>query len=173
MPKLTKKAKQGIAAGGTTAALIIASFFIPQYEGEELIPYLDSVGVQTVCSGETRVIMRVYTKDECAEITRKMVKEFTDFVLKVNPDLEKYPWQLAAHSTFAVNIGKAGYNKSSIKRLSQQGDYVGACRYLRNYKYAGGRIIQGLVNRREGRNELIGEYEVCLVDAVPAQIGAI
>ena len=171
--KLTAKGKASLAAGGAAAALAIASVFVPDWEGTELIPYLDSVGVQTVCSGETRVIMRVYSKDECAEITAKMLAEFQEAVKKSSPGIEKYPWQWAAHTSFAVNVGKASYAKSSVSRLFRAGDYVGACRYIRQYKYAGGKVLNGLVYRREGKLNRIGEYELCLVDAVPAAMGAI
>ncbi len=171
--KLTPKGKAAVLAGGASAALAIASVFVPDWEGTRLTPYLDSVGVETVCSGETRVIMRKYSADECAEITAKMLVEFQEAVKKASPGIEKYPWQWAAHTSFAVNIGKAGYSKSSVSRLFKAGDYIGACRFMREYKYAGGKVLKGLVYRREGNLTRIGEYELCLADAVPAAMGAI
>ena len=54
-----------------------------------------------------------------------------------------------------------------MSRLFNAGERVGACRFMRKYRYAGGRIIKGLVYRREGHGERIGEYELCLAGAVP------
>ena len=46
----------------------IAAPFIGMWEGKRNNPYLDSVGVKTVCYGETRVPMRHYTDAQCTAL---------------------------------------------------------------------------------------------------------
>lgn len=162
--------KSAIAAGGATAALAIATAFVTSYEGERTTPYFDSVGVQTVCRGETHVIMRKYTHDECEAMTIERVKEFQDYVKQSTPGIEKYPYTWASFTSFAYNNGQGTYSNSSVRRLYNQGEYIAACRFIRNYNKAGGQVLTGLVYRRNGHLNIIGEYELCLVDAIPREI---
>jgi lysozyme len=144
------------------------------HEGEKLTPYKDVVGVLTVCSGETRGVQnRPYTKAECTAMTQKIMDEFGTEVAEVNPSIIRYPSQWASHTIFAANIGKGGYRKSSVLSLDLKGNHRAACRYMLNYKYAGGKVFQGLVNRRAGTNDKIGEYELCLADAVERDLNLI
>lgn len=170
----TVMSKVSSAKGGAVVAAAVLAIAVPvgiSWEGEELIPYKDPVGIATVCSGATDVPMRPYTKAECAAITLKQYTKFRDEVATVEPGLKKEPWQWAAYSLFASNVGTPTFAKSSILKLYRAGRYVEACRFLREYKYAGGKVVQGLIFRRDGKDQRIGEVELCLVGAVPAQLG--
>lgn len=157
--------------GGLVAAmLLVATPFVATWEGKSNVPYLDSVGVSTVCFGETRVAMRNYTDAECAELLREGLEEFGAEVARLSPGIEKSPYEWAAHTSFAYNIGTGAYARSSVRRLFNAGDRVGACRFMTRFKYAGGRILAGLQYRREGEGRRIGEAELCLVGAVPKQM---
>lgn len=163
-----------VAAGGVSAAAIAAMVAIafPQariWEGMELVPYLDSVGVKTVCMGETRVKMRRYTEAECVEMGKKALAEFGLKVQHLSPGIEKYKFQWAAHTLIAYNVGIGTYGSSSMRRHFNAGEYRLACRAMTKYKYAGGKVLLGLVLRREGDEQRIGEYELCLGDAIDAE----
>ncbi len=106
-------------------------------------------------------------------MTKSIMDEFGTEVATVNPSIVNYPNQWAAHTIFAANVGKGGYKKSSVLSLDLKGQHRQACRYMLNYKYAGGKVFTGLVNRRAGTNDKIGEYELCLADAVERDIGTI
>lgn len=172
MPTPTKK--QIGAAGGIGAAiaamLAIATPEIASHEGKRNSPYLDAIGVRTVCYGETRVPMRTYTDAECKAMLDRAVREFGEGVAKLSPGIESSPYEWAAHTSLAFNVGLGTYAKSSVRSQFNAGDRVEACRSIRKYKYAGGRVLMGLVNRREGKGERLGEYEICLVGAVPASL---
>ena len=155
---------------GLAAMLLVAAPFVAGWEGKSNAPYLDSVGVRTVCYGETRVEMRDYTDAECQEMLAAGLEEFGSAVAKLAPGIEDSPLEWAAHTSFAYNIGIVGYSKSSVLRLFKSGDRVGACRFMTRYKYAGGRVLAGLQYRREGEGRRIGEAELCLAGAVPAQM---
>lgn len=169
MATIPKKA--GLAGGVAAAVLAIAVPVGVSWEGEKLDPYKDAVGIWTVCSGATDVQMRRYTSAECATVTARQYARFRDEVAAAEPGLKKEPWQWAAYTLFASNVGTPTFAKSSMLKLYRSGRFVEACRYLKNYKYAGGKVFQGLLFRREGKDERIGEVELCLVGAVPAQLG--
>lgn len=163
----TKNVAKGAGALGLVA--LIMSQFTPIWEGRSLTPYKDVVGVWTVCEGETRVPMRTYTEEECNEMSKEMYKEFASYVKKVTPGIEENPYMWAAFSDTAINIGKAGYNASSMKRHYLNKNYRESCRSLLKYKYAGKKYWKGLELRRTGDFNRIGSYEVCLADAVEAE----
>lgn len=165
--KLGAKASSAVAIAAMVA---IAAPFIGMWEGKRNNPYLDSVGVKTVCYGETRVPMRHYTDAQCTALLEKALEEFGPGVAKLSPGIEDSPYQWAAHTSFAYNIGIGAYSRSSVRTLFNKGDYVAACRFMKRYKYAGGRVLLGLQYRREGKGERIGESELCLVGAIPAQM---
>jgi len=160
---------KGKLIGGALAAMIaIATPLFVSMEGEELSAYKDVVGVVTICSGDTRNVymgMRL-TKEQCRQRTDNILNEYGTDVQKLSPGIENSPYEWAAHTIFAANIGVGAYGRSSIRRLYNAGDYRGACRAMRLYDKAGGRVIRGLVNRREGTATMIGEYELCLGGAI-------
>lgn len=168
----TKSAGTGMAA--LFAAMIAVA--VPQWEkweGSERIAYRDIVGVLTICSGDTRNVRegQVASEAECQERTARIMMDFGGGVRAASPGIENSPYEWAAHTTFAGNIGLAGYRRSSTHRLFVTGHRVQACRAMRLWNKAGGRVVRGLVNRREGEGDRIGEYELCLAGAVPAQLG--
>lgn len=155
-------------AGAALAAMaLIATPIYQTFEGKRNNPYKDIVGVWTVCSGETRVKMRPYTDAECAEMTRKILEDdFGPDVAALNPTIVDYPIQFAAHTIFAANVGMNAYAKSSVLRLDKAGQHRNGCRAMMLYNKAGGKVVVGLINRREGTSTMLGEYELCLAEAV-------
>lgn len=160
------------AAAGAAAMLAIATAFTPIWEGTETKPYYDKIGqVWTVCVGETNVKMREYTVAECEAMFGKSFLRYANEVKRLSPGIENSPYEWAAHSDGAYNYGPGLYASSSIRRLYNQGRPLAACRAMRLYNKSNGRIVQGLVNRREGKDEKPGSYELCLVGAVPKALG--
>lgn len=157
------------AAAALAAMAAIATPIYVGWEGEELTAYKDVIGIVTICSGETRnVYMGLkLTQAECRERTRRIIVEYGSEVQRLSPGIEGSPYEWAAHSVFTANVGVGNYSRSSVRRLYNAGDYRGACRAMRLYDKAGGRVIRGLQNRREGTSSMIGEYELCLGGAVP------
>lgn len=171
-PKKPPSKKTVAATGGIAAMIAIATPFYTMWEGRELVAYLDSVNVLTICSGDTRNVKpgQVATEAECDERTNAILNEFGEGVAKMSPGIEDSVYEWGAHTTFAANIGLGAYGKSSVRRLFNEGRRVEACRFMRRYKYAGGRVLAGLQYRREGEGSRIGESELCLAGAVPAEL---
>ena len=145
-----------IATGLSALALAVATPFIAQWEGKRNDPYRDIVGVMTVCYGETNVPMRRYTDQECIDMLERSVAQYRDRVLQCTPSLQGHPYQLAAATSLAYNIGPNAYCRSTVDRRFDQGDFKGACEAFKMWNKAGGRVVQGLVNRRNS------EYNLCM-----------
>lgn len=177
-PKTKRKGSKTAAAGGAFAlAALIMAQFTPVWEGRRLTPYRDIVGVWTVCEGETRVPMFddhgnliVRTEEQCDEMSAEMYEEFLAHVAEISPGIERYPFMHAGMADTAINVGKARYTRSSMARNYRRGRFREACRSILKYKYAGGRVVNGLLLRRTGDVDRIGAYEVCLGDAVRAEL---
>lgn len=167
-PKKTPKKAGAVAL--MAAMVAVATPVVATWEGKSNTPYRDAVGVTTVCYGETRVEMRRYSDEECRALLAKGLEEFGAAVSEASPGIENSAYEWAAHTSFAYNVGIGAYRSSSVRRLFNAGDRVAACRFMRRYKYAGGRVLAGLVYRREGEGRRIGEAELCLAGAVPAQL---
>lgn len=142
------------------ASLLVATPFIAKWEGKKNDPYLDVVGVQTVCYGETRVQMKRYSDEECLKMLDKAVGEFASAVVSINPSLANRPIQLAAATSLAYNIGLGAYKTSTVSREFSRGNYEKACEAFKMWKMVtknGKKVVsQGLVNRR------LDEYKLCM-----------
>ena len=96
---------QKAAGGGIAVALLLAVPLVAKWEGKRNDPYVDIVGVKTVCFGETRVAMRRYSDAECTAMLQEAVKGFAEPVARCTPMIANRPYQLAAASSLAYNIG--------------------------------------------------------------------
>lgn len=156
---VNRAAKINGAAAALGAAALFALPMIERWEGTRLDPYRDIVGVWTVCTGETRVPMRRYTRDECrGMLDRAIASEYGVGVLAAVPTLEHRPRQLAASISLAYNIGVPAFARSTVARRFNRGDWRGGCDAFLMWTRAGGRVVQGLVNRRRD------ERRLCLED---------
>lgn len=53
-----------------------------------------------------------------------------------------------AFASLAFNVGPSAFCGSTLVRKLNAGDYAGACAEISRWVYQGGRVLQGLVNRR-------------------------
>lgn len=142
------------ASGVIGAALLIAAPFIAGWEGKRNDPYRDIVGVWTVCFGETRVNMRRYSDAECLNMLERETGDFANQVLQCTPSLQSRPYQLAAATSLAYNVGVGAYCRSTADRQFDAGNWRGGCDAILRWNKAGGRVVQGLVNRRKAERQL-------------------
>lgn len=138
--------------GATAATALLA--IVATWEGKSNDPYRDIVGVLTVCHGETKVQMRRYTDAECAAMLEDSLIGYADPVLARNPELRSHPYQLAAAVSLAYNVGPASYRRSTVARRFSAGNWRGACDAFLMWSKAGGRTVQGLLNRRRDERRL-------------------
>lgn len=131
------------------AAIIGATPFIVELEAEKLESYQDIAGVWTICSGETFGVDKDIrlSKEECRALTQSRIGMF---ILQITPFIQAdlSADTLAAHTSFAYNIGVEGYKRSTTLRLTNMGDIIGGCKAMALWNKVGGNISKGLVNRR-------------------------
>lgn len=157
MASKTQKAAAGGAVGTAFIglAVLIATPLIKQWEGTRTNPYRDIAGVWTVCTGETRVEMRRYTAGECQEmLDNTLESEWAPAVLEAVPALQDRPYQFAAAISLTYNIGGSAFARSTVARRFNAGDWKGGCEAFMLWTNAGGKRVQGLVNRREAERKL-------------------
>ncbi len=155
--KTTSNVKKGV--GGTLAAVLAAAtIFVGANEGLRTKAYLDSVGVPTICYGETLGVKlgQTHTVDECKAMFGPRLEEFWHGMHDVRKD-GKYiqvtvtvPTDVALLS-FAYNVGLGGFRKSNTLKLLNQGKYEEACDAL-----------MGWVKPPEVRSRRAREKALCL-----------
>lgn len=157
------RTKRVAASGGLVGlAMLVAVPFIVDREGESLESYRDVVGVWTICNGETLGVKpgMKKTAEECRQLTNSRVGQFMRRVYELQT-VEVAPETLAAHTSFAYNIGIGGYAKSTTLRKTNAGDVAGGCEAMLNWYKAGGKDCRprrsgcyGLWNRRKDERAL-------------------
>jgi lysozyme len=123
---------------------------------EHLVAYRDIVGVWTICGGDTTNVKpgMVETSAGCDAREDRQLAAHAAPVLACTPRLKGRPNQLAAAISLAYNIGTKGYCGSTVARRFNAGDWAGACDAFLMWNKAGGRVVQGLVNRRRAERDL-------------------
>lgn len=162
---------------GTPDDVVLASdYLVNPWEGEVLRAYLDRVAdppIYTICAGDTQNVRpgMVETPAGCkARLQRRMTQEFRPALVKCVSDFNKQPlswrgmmdslaWNIGARA--ACNSGAAGIVNAAVRK-GKTPDYVKSCIAATAYNRAGGRVVIGLVHRREnGDATRIGEGELC------------
>jgi len=123
---------------------------IKEFEGCELTAYKDIVGVWTIGYGHTKTVK------PGMKITQRGAEELLRHDLAwVEAVINKYVKapltqnQYDAVASLIYNVGGTAFSKSTILRKLNTGDIYGASLEFKRWNKAGGRIVNGLVRRRE------------------------
>lgn len=144
---------------GTAALAVALSLATPEimrWEGKRNDPYLDIVKVLTVCYGETKdVQLRHYSDAECSTIlARRVEQDYARPILQCVPGFATRAYPFAAAISLSYNIGTAGFCRSTAARQFNAGRWAAGCDAFLPWNKAGGRVIAGLVRRREAERKL-------------------
>ena len=130
------------------------------FEGLRLKAYDDGVGVWTIGFGTTVYPngIRVKKGDTCTEAQAKayMAHDLKKFESAVN-NVVTVPLnqnQFDALVSLAYNIGTSAFSKSTLVKKLNADDSRGAAEQFDVWVNAGGKRMQGLVNRRAKENEV-------------------
>lgn len=142
----SKKTLAGVLGSAALAALAMAG--LTTWEGKRNVAYRDIVGVATACRGTTKGVQmgRVYTDAQCDAMDEASAVEHAEGVRRCTPSLGGN--QLVAATLLTYNIGVGGYCGSTAARRFNAGDMKGGCDAFLMWNRAGGKVVQGLVNRR-------------------------
>lgn len=69
--------------------------------------------------------------------------------------INEAPARLSAIVSFTFNLGVTRLKSSTLRRRINAGEWEEAARELRRWIYAGGRVLSGLVSRREAEVQLL------------------
>lgn len=124
---------------------------LKRLEGLRLETYTDSVGINTIGYGHTSskhaFAGNKITKAKAEELLEEDIKEAARAVDSyVTVPLSQD--QRSALIMLTFNIGVPNFRKSTLLKLLNKGDYNGAADQFLVWRKAGGRVLQGLVNRR-------------------------
>lgn len=132
---------------------------IKKHEGFSNTVYNDVAGNPTIGYGhmltpaERLAGLRYVTE---AEATRLLAKDVAAAEAAVN-SLVKVPLtqnQFDALVSFVYNVGTGAFSRSTLLKKLNAGDYVGAADQFGVWRLAGGRVVKGLVYRRQAEAEL-------------------
>lgn len=141
-------------AGLTGAAAIAAALFLP-FENVTLKAYFDPPHVATVCAGHTKgvTINTVANPKDCAAFlgtdvnyAKSAVENLVTVPMSQNTE--------AAFISFVFNAGQGNFARSTMLKLENAGDTIGACNQFPKWVYSDGKRLNGLVKRREAEKAL-------------------
>ncbi|MGN8119983.1 lysozyme [Labrys sp. 22185] len=157
------------------AVALAGDTLIKPWEGRELHAYFDRIAQPprwTICNGDTQNVRAgmVETPAGCdRRLKRRLGDEFYPGLKACIDGFEERPlaWQ-AMMISLSWNAGVSTACSSTAARLGRAGQYQASCIAATAYNKAGGRMVIGLVNRREmGDASRIGEAELCVSGLQP------
>ncbi|WP_338149530.1 lysozyme [Acinetobacter higginsii] len=133
---------------------------IASFEGTKLKAYDDGVGVWTIGIGTTVYPNGVKVKkgDSCTLDQAKtyFAHDLKRFEASVN-NLVKVPLsqnQFDALVSLTYNIGSTAFKNSTLLKKLNAKDYAGAADQFLRWNKGGGKVLKGLVRRREAERAL-------------------
>lgn len=144
-----------IAALSLSAAALVG---IAMHEGYRDTAYDDGVGVQTIGFGTTEGVRpgdRITPERALVRLLADADRTQSDLRACIGP-VPMYQHEWDAIVSWAYNIGTGAACKSTLVRRLRAQDYPGACAELLRWTRAGGRVLPGLVKRRQA------EYQLCM-----------
>ncbi len=152
-----KKIRLAVGVLAVSAACLVG---IATHEGYRSEAYRDTVGIPTIGFGETAgVKMDNRTTPERALVTLLANTEKHADAIRQCIRVPLYQHEFDAYISLAYNIGTGAFCRSTLVKKLNAGDYGGACKEIKRWNRAGGKVLPGLVKRREA------EYKMCMGEA--------
>lgn len=138
-------------------AVAITEKLIARWEGFSELPYLCPAGMPTIGYGFTHYEdgRRVTLKDPAmpkpiarAILERLVRRKYMPVVIGLCPGVDSAE-RLGALTDFCFNLGAGNLRASTLRRKVNDGDWDQVPAQLRRWVRADGRILKGLVARRE------------------------
>lgn len=130
---------------------------IERFEGFRSHPYRDAVGVWTIgygctqyldgrkVTGNDRPITHTQAEELLEDLCNRVYGPGVERLVKIEIDQDKFD----ALVSFAYNVGLANLSTSTLLRKLNAGDIEGAAAEFPKWSRAGGKVLLGLVRRRD------------------------
>lgn len=92
---------------------------------------------------------RVWSKEELVEMFKTDLAGFERAVLRLVPGVAGYQSRFDALVSLAYNIGAGNLQRSTIRMKANRGDWQGAAEAFMAWTKGGGKVLPGLVRRRQ------------------------
>ena len=123
----------------------------PTDEEGNAVAYQDAVGVWTIGYGHTKDVQEgdKWTKEKADfMLWRELEDEYEEYINNyVHVPLNQN--QFDALCSWVYNLGPSNLKKSSLLRKLNNGDYEEVPQQIKRWNKAGGKVLEGLVRRRE------------------------
>jgi len=123
---------------------------LKKFEGCELKAYQDSVGVWTIGYGHTKEVKEgdQINKDEAEHLLAEEMPEYEGYINNyVDVPLEQN--QFDALTCWVYNLGPTNFRNSTLLTVLNQERYTDVPREIKRWNKAGGKVLKGLIRRRE------------------------
>jgi lysozyme len=128
---------------------------IKKFEGLRLKAYKCPAGKLSIGYGHTNNVRPddVITEAQAVEL---LIRDVFDVEGVINRLVTKTltQGQFDALCSFIFNLGAGNFQRSTLLRKINQGDFVGASREFSRWIYAGGKVLNGLKVRRQAEKDL-------------------
>ncbi len=150
------KEKETSVSAAAVSAISIAETHLQRWEGLRLNVYEDVAGVKTIGYGSTNRNLTSKGEITESEALEQLRSDMTACQTAVENavTVKLTPYQTAALISFVYNVGGQAFRDSTLLKELNAGNYSEVPTQLRRWKFAGGKVCQGLVNRREAEIKL-------------------
>jgi lysozyme len=97
---------------------------------------------------------RVWSKPELVDIFKNDLGVFERGVLRLVPGCAGHQGRFDALVAFSFNVGLGNLQRSTVRMKCNRGDWEGAADSLLDWSKAGGKVLKGLLRRRQAEREL-------------------
>lgn len=123
---------------------------IKKFEGCELDAYKCAAGVWTIGYGHIKTAVEGMKIDQATanELFDEEIAEYENYVnTAVNVPLSQN--QFDALVSWVFNLGNGNLNASTMLKVINSGDHAGVPAQIKRWNKAGGKVLDGLIRRRE------------------------
>ena len=120
------------------------------FEGLELNAYKCAAGVWTIGYGHTKGVQEgdSISEEQANEMLAEELKEYENYIntlvtVELNQD------QFDAMVSWVYNLGGGNLKASTLLKVLNAGDYDGVPAQMMRWNKAGGKVLEGLIRRRE------------------------
>jgi len=128
---------------------------IKKWEALRLKAYVCPAGAWTIGYGHTKTAKpgMVITEKEAERLLRWDL-DWAEEAVRNGVKVDITQPQFDALVSFTYNVGAGAFRSSTLLRKLNAGDHEGAAQEFKRWNKGGGRVIQGLVNRRADEERL-------------------